>query len=150
MRWPSTRIICSWLWEQYWLARRPGFLAATLAELRSIIGPEGQREVLLAELSSLTIPTLIIWGAEDAIFPLAQAEAAVMHLRHSQLNVSRPAATSRISSVMSDSHRCYWDPWIARSIEFGRALPGKTYWLTVIFTGFSMRFFPDRARPYQM
>jgi pimeloyl-ACP methyl ester carboxylesterase len=87
MRWPSTRIICSWLWEQYWLARRPGFLAATLAELRSIIGPEGQREVLLAELSSLTIPTLIIWGAEDAIFPLAQAEAAVMHLRHSHRNV---------------------------------------------------------------
>jgi pimeloyl-ACP methyl ester carboxylesterase len=62
MRWPSTRIIRSWLWEQYWLARRPGFLVATLAELRSIIGPEGQREVLLAELSSLTIPTLIIWG----------------------------------------------------------------------------------------
>jgi 2-hydroxy-6-oxonona-2,4-dienedioate hydrolase len=81
------RIPVSWLWEQYWLAQRPGFLAATLAELRSIIGPEGQREVLLAELPSLTIPTLIIWGAEDAIFSLAQAETAVMHLRHSHLNV---------------------------------------------------------------
>ncbi len=79
------RIPPEWLAEQYRLALLPGFLEATLAVLRSQIGPLGQREVLLDELPRLTMPTLVVWGALDLIIPYHHALAAVERLPRGHL-----------------------------------------------------------------
>jgi pimeloyl-ACP methyl ester carboxylesterase len=76
-----------WLSEQHRLARTPGFLEATLGALRAQIGPGGQREVLLEELHTLTMPTLLVWGACDRIFPRRQAEDAIALLEKGRLAV---------------------------------------------------------------
>jgi pimeloyl-ACP methyl ester carboxylesterase len=72
----------AWLAEQYRLARTLGFLEATLAALRAQVGPGGQRKVLLEELPALTMPTLILWGARDRVFPRHQDAAARLREKH--------------------------------------------------------------------
>ena len=74
-----------WLAEQRSLARRPGFLETALAALRAQISPGGQREVLLEDLTSLTMPTLVVWGARDRVFPRRQAENAADRLEEGSL-----------------------------------------------------------------
>lgn len=74
-----------WLAEQRRLARRPGFLEATLAALRAQIAPGGQREVLLEDLPSLATPTLVVWGARDRVFPRRQAQNAADRLKEGSL-----------------------------------------------------------------
>jgi pimeloyl-ACP methyl ester carboxylesterase len=74
-----------WLAEQYRLAQLPGFLEATVAALRAQVDFGGQREVLVDQLARLTIPTLIIWGSYDQVFPAAQAWDAVTQLKQGQL-----------------------------------------------------------------
>jgi 4,5:9,10-diseco-3-hydroxy-5,9,17-trioxoandrosta-1(10),2-diene-4-oate hydrolase len=81
------RVPAAWYAEQERLARRPGFGAATLAALRAIVGPGGQRDVLLWQLPRLTIPTLVLWGANDMVFPAWQAYAANASLRRGRLTV---------------------------------------------------------------
>jgi 4,5:9,10-diseco-3-hydroxy-5,9,17-trioxoandrosta-1(10),2-diene-4-oate hydrolase len=76
-----------WLAEQRRLARRPGFLEAALSALRAQISPGGQREVLLEDLPSLTMPTLVVWGARDRVFPRRQAQSAVDRLKEGSLAV---------------------------------------------------------------
>src|SRR3712207_364370 len=49
-----------WLSEQHRLARTPGFLEATRGARCAPIGPGGQREVLLEELHTLTMLTLLV------------------------------------------------------------------------------------------
>ena len=58
-----------WLKDQYRLAQMPNFMEATLGSLRANIGVAGQREVLVDQLPRLTMPTLIVWGVEDRVFP---------------------------------------------------------------------------------
>jgi pimeloyl-ACP methyl ester carboxylesterase len=65
-----------WLEEQRRLARTPGFMEATLAALRAQLAPWGQREVVLDELPRLEMPALVLWGMQDAVFPVYQAEHA--------------------------------------------------------------------------
>lgn len=99
------RIPAAWVDEQKRLARQPAFAAATLAALRAIATPAGQRDVLLWHLSRLTMPTLVLWGANDLVFPAWQACAAAAQLRRGQLgivpacghlpHVERPAETAR-------------------------------------------------------
>jgi 2-hydroxy-6-oxonona-2,4-dienedioate hydrolase len=74
-----------WLAEQRRLARRPGFLEAALAALRAEISPGGQREVLLEDLPSLAMPTLVVWGARDRVFPRHQAQDAADRLKEGSL-----------------------------------------------------------------
>ena len=74
-----------WLAEQRRLARRRGFLEAALAALRAQIAPGGQREVLLEDLPSLTMPTLVIWGTRDRVFPKRQAQIAADRLKERSL-----------------------------------------------------------------
>ena len=45
----------------------------------------GQREVLLEDLPSLTMPTLVIWGARDRVFPKRQAQIAADRLKERSL-----------------------------------------------------------------
>jgi pimeloyl-ACP methyl ester carboxylesterase len=65
-----------WLAEQCRLALLPGYLEAHLSVLRGLVSPLGQREVLVDRLPSLKIPTLVVWGARDRVFPESQAKEA--------------------------------------------------------------------------
>lgn len=81
------RVPYEWFAEQYRLAQQPGFLEAMIAALRATVDLEGQREVLLDELPRLQMPTLVVWGASDRVFPASQAREAVARLRHGALEL---------------------------------------------------------------
>lgn len=74
-----------WLAEQCRLALSPGYLEAHLRALRSHVDPGGQREVVVDRLSALEVPTLVVWGARDRVFPESQAREAVAHLQEGSL-----------------------------------------------------------------
>ena len=67
------------------LALSPGYLEAHLTVLRALVDPGGQREVLVNRLPSLKIPTLVVWGARDRVFPESQAREASIHLQDGSL-----------------------------------------------------------------
>jgi pimeloyl-ACP methyl ester carboxylesterase len=79
------QIPSKWLNDQYRLAQLPNFIEATVATLRSTVGPSGQREVLLDELPRLQMPTLIVWGIEDRVIPYWQAQDALTRLKKGSL-----------------------------------------------------------------
>jgi pimeloyl-ACP methyl ester carboxylesterase len=81
------QIPSKWLKDQYRLAQLPNFIEATLATLRSTVGPSGQREVLLEELPRLQMPTLIVWGIEDRVLPYWQAQDALTRLKKGSLEL---------------------------------------------------------------
>ena len=81
------QIPSKWLKDQYRLAQLPNFTEATLATLRSTVGPAGQREVLLDELPRLQMPTLIVWGIEDRVLPYWQAQDALTRLKKGSLEL---------------------------------------------------------------
>lgn len=72
----------AWIAEQYRLARTPGFLQTALAALRAAVDLGGQREVLVDRLPELQMPTCILWGEQDRVVPISQAQTAVTLLRH--------------------------------------------------------------------
>ncbi len=67
--------------EQCRLAQSPGYLEAHLTVLRALVGPFGQREVLVDRLDLLETPTLVVWGERDRVFPKSHAKQAVARLR---------------------------------------------------------------------
>ena len=75
----------AWTAEQYRPAGLPGFLEAALAVLRGQLDLGGQREVLLDRLARLEMPTLVVWGVRDRVFPPSQAQDAVAHLPEGSL-----------------------------------------------------------------
>jgi pimeloyl-ACP methyl ester carboxylesterase len=84
---PPGTVPREWLAEQCRLALSPGYLEAHLTVLRALVSPLGQREVLVDNLPSLKIPTLVVWGARDRVFPESQARDAVAHLPEGSLAV---------------------------------------------------------------
>ena len=84
---PPGSVPREWLAEQCRLARSPGYLEAHLTVLRALVDPGGQREVLVNRLPLLEIPTLVVWGARDRVFPKSQARDAVAHLPQGSLAV---------------------------------------------------------------
>jgi pimeloyl-ACP methyl ester carboxylesterase len=84
---PPGTVPREWLAEQCRLALSPGYLEAHLTVLRTLVSPLGQREVLVDSLPSLKIPTLVVWGARDRVFPECQARDAVAHLPEGSLAV---------------------------------------------------------------
>ncbi len=82
-----TQVPPGWLAEQYRLAMLPGFLATTLAALRGLVGPAGQRHVLIDDLPRLAVPTLLLWGDRDRVVPVAHARTAVQRVPHADLAV---------------------------------------------------------------
>jgi pimeloyl-ACP methyl ester carboxylesterase len=82
---PPGSVPREWIAEQSRLALSPGYLEAHLSVLRALVGLSGQREVLVDRLSALTIPTLVVWGARDRVFPPSQAKEAVSRLREGTL-----------------------------------------------------------------
>ncbi len=75
--------------DVYETRRSPGARHAFLATLRNGVSFLGIRDavILQNELHQLTTPTLIVWGAQDRLFPLAHAYAAHEHIRGSTLQV---------------------------------------------------------------
>jgi pimeloyl-ACP methyl ester carboxylesterase len=55
-------------------------VVATLDALRAQIGTVGQGEVLLEDLHTLTMPTLVVWGVRDRVFPGRQTKDATARL----------------------------------------------------------------------
>jgi pimeloyl-ACP methyl ester carboxylesterase len=84
---PPGSVPREWLAEQCRLALCSGYLEAHLSVLRAIVGPLGQREVLVDRLPSLEVPTLVVWGAGDRVFPERQAREAAARLREGSLAV---------------------------------------------------------------
>ena len=75
----------SWLVEQYRAARQPEFLEATVASLRAVLGPFGQRQVLTKRLPELAMPTLIVWGTADWVIPVTHGRRAARRLARGSL-----------------------------------------------------------------
>ena len=73
---PPGSVPREWLAEQCRLARSPGYLEAHLTALRTLVSPLGQREVLVNRLGLLEMPTLVVWGERDRVFPRSQAKRA--------------------------------------------------------------------------
>jgi pimeloyl-ACP methyl ester carboxylesterase len=84
---PPERVPHEWLAEQCRLALSPGYLEAHLTVLRALVDPAGQREVLVDQLPLLKIPTLVVWGARDRVFPQSQAKEAVAQLPEGSLTL---------------------------------------------------------------
>ena len=55
--------------------------------LRALVSPLGQREVLVDQLSLLKMPTLVVWGARDRVFPESQARVAATRLPEGSLAI---------------------------------------------------------------
>ena len=75
----------AWLAEQERMAFLTGYLEATLSSLRAQLNIFGQRQVLLDSLPQLKMPTLVVWGTNDLIFPKEQAQDAVSRLQQGHL-----------------------------------------------------------------
>src|SRR5919112_3752642 len=84
---PPRSVPREWLAEQCRLARSPGYLEAHLTVLRTLVSPLGQRQVLVDRLPSMKIPTLVVWGERDRVFPRSQARGAVTRLPEGSLSL---------------------------------------------------------------
>jgi 2-hydroxy-6-oxonona-2,4-dienedioate hydrolase len=84
---PPTTVPREWVAEQCRLALSPGYLEAHMTVLRAVVSPLGQREELVNRLPSLKIPTLVVWGARDRVFPESQAREAAARLREGSLAI---------------------------------------------------------------
>lgn len=67
----------------------PAYRAAYLSALRSVAGMHRLRDGVVVEdrLKELTMPTLLIWGRHDHIFPPGHAEAAQRRIPGAQLEI---------------------------------------------------------------
>jgi 4,5:9,10-diseco-3-hydroxy-5,9,17-trioxoandrosta-1(10),2-diene-4-oate hydrolase len=68
---------------------RPGNRAALLKVLRAGVSPLGLKPSvnLTSRLGQLQVPTLVVWGREDRIFPLAHGRRAAQMLPQGRLRV---------------------------------------------------------------
>ena len=82
---PPGSVPSEWIAEQKRLALSPGYLEAHLSVLRTLVSPFGQCEVLVERLPALEIPTLVVWGARDRVFPPSQAREAFSRLQEGSL-----------------------------------------------------------------
>ena len=71
------------------LLSTPAYRAAYLSALRSIAGTRRLRDGVVVEhrLSELRMPTLLIWGRHDHIFPAAHAESARGRISGSRVEI---------------------------------------------------------------
>lgn len=82
-----SQVPAEWIAEQERMAMMPGFLEATLSSLRAQLNVVGQRQVLLDSLPQLKMPTFVVWGTDDLVFPKEQAQAAVSRLQQGRLTL---------------------------------------------------------------
>lgn len=77
--------------QTYQLAILPGASKALLAALRAGISFRGQRasltRPLLESAAKLSVPTLVVWGQQDRIIPVAHAQIAVKTIPGARLQL---------------------------------------------------------------
>ena len=75
----------------YDLITQPGAQAAYLATVRNLASVFGARrhinEGVVARLEEIRVPTLVIWGAQDAIVPVTHADIARDRVANAQLHI---------------------------------------------------------------
>jgi len=75
----------------YDLITQPGAQAAYLSTVRSLASVLGARrhisEGIVARLGEIRVPTLVIWGAQDAIVPAAHADVARDRIANVQIHI---------------------------------------------------------------
>jgi len=75
----------------YGFISQPGAKKALLAAIRTGINLGGQRanlvNPLLSRLNTITAPTLIVWGKQDRIIPVAHAQIAVQKIPGARLEI---------------------------------------------------------------
>lgn len=81
------RVPLDWFLEQRRLAQVPGAMDRLIAANRALAGVHGQRIDLREHLAKLTVPTLVVWGADDRIVPVRQAREAIEHIPDGRLVV---------------------------------------------------------------
>jgi pimeloyl-ACP methyl ester carboxylesterase len=71
------------------LLSKPEYRAAYLSALRSIAGMRSLRDGVVVEsrLPELQMPTLLVWGRHDHIFPPSHAESALKRLPHGRAEI---------------------------------------------------------------
>ena len=69
--------------------KRKGSAQALLRYLRTGVGLFGQRPATRrdARLASLSLPALVVWGAQDPLFPIGQAERAAAAIESAKLHL---------------------------------------------------------------
>ena len=105
----SSIITDEWLERIYQLALLPGALNALIKLAQTNLNIFGVRfEVfspIINQLSDITVPTLIIWGKQDPVLPVAHAYHAAQGLANARLHIFE---------------RCGHFPQIEHSEEFNR------------------------------
>lgn len=80
--------------QDFELSRLPGAQAALLSALRAMANFWGVRpdvyHPILDRLADIKAPTLIIWGAQDRLLPVAQGRHAAQLIPHARLDVFDP------------------------------------------------------------
>ena len=75
----------------YDLITQPGAQAAYLSTVRNLASVFGAKRHLgddiIARLEEIRVPTLVIWGAQDAIVPVAHAEIARARIADAQIQI---------------------------------------------------------------
>jgi pimeloyl-ACP methyl ester carboxylesterase len=75
----------------YDLITQPGAQAAYLSTVRSLASVFGARrhiaDDITARLEEIHVPTLVIWGAQDAIVPVAHADIARDRIANAQIHI---------------------------------------------------------------
>ena len=104
-----SRVPAEFYTEQHDVGRRPGQLEASTAMARALFDIIGQREILLDQLPTLTMPTLVIWGDNDYVLPAHHARAAVERLPRGRLSLFPDCGhlphvehPNRFATVLSD------------------------------------------------
>jgi pimeloyl-ACP methyl ester carboxylesterase len=77
--------------SQCQLASLPGWQKYFLSTLRNIVSFSGQRSdvilPILNNLANITVPTLIIWGQQDQMIPVAHAYVAKERIPNAELHI---------------------------------------------------------------
>lgn len=80
-----------WIDTFYNILRLPGAAAALIAQIRANVGWAGVRtdvyQPIVDRLPTLTTPTLIVWGKQDQLLPVAHAHVAMQRLPNAQLQI---------------------------------------------------------------
>jgi 4,5:9,10-diseco-3-hydroxy-5,9,17-trioxoandrosta-1(10),2-diene-4-oate hydrolase len=79
------RIPAEFIAEHHAPGLRPGQLETSTAVARALFAVNGQRQILLGHLPTMTTPTLVVWGGGDYLLPAHQAQTAVDLLPHGRL-----------------------------------------------------------------
>ena len=80
--------------QSYQMASLPGAQRSYLSVLRSMVNVWGGKSEayrpIVDHLGEIEIPTLVLWGAQDRILPVAQAHQAVQRLPNAELHIFDP------------------------------------------------------------